>query len=713
MIDSVKISAVMQNSYQAGGSMSKLGIKKTENGKGKFVSLAVRIPTIVIGAVLVVVVIICIAFGILTVRSINELAKKQINNVARENVLTIQKYMDGMNIYADTLGDSVMNYRTLGREDGEKAIIGALTRAVESGKIFSAYFAFEPNAFFSDTDNGLSYYVYKSGSGTATDILNDFDSYGEADYYAPTKASLKTHLTDPYEYELSDGTVVWLITLSTPIVENGKFIGVANCDMLLDTLSQLDYTNGNYKSSYMTITDEKNTYLVHSKLPELAGQNVDYSESIVQTVLGGTTIIRSGIKDKIDGVSSFVVFAPVLLEGSDLTWVLTNIVHESEVYAPVYTSLLIIVIIGLVGIAVLGFVAFSIVRSALAPIKPLMKTAEDVGEFRLSDGRNNYDYPNNEFGKLAETFLSMSENLKSIIKDVDAVLGGMADGDFTTNSSCPEKYVGDMKNALISINSIQENLGNTLKDISESAERVAVNSSQISDGSQALAQGATEQAGSVQELSSTINNVSEEVKNNADNAGRASTIALRTKDAIAVSNEEMSKLTASMDSIEEASNKIQDVISIIDNIAFQTNILSLNAAIEAARAGQAGKGFAVVADEVGNLAKRSQEAAQSTSDLIQMVTEAVDRGKGITDETAAALDRVSGYADETNEMIKEISEASVNQSEALGQISIGISQISEVVQTNSSTSEESAAASIELANEANKLKEIVKPFKLR
>ena len=168
-----------------------------------------------------------------------------------------------------------------------------------------------------------------------------------------------------------------------------------------------------------------------------------------------------------------------------------------------------------------------------------------------------------------------------------------------------------------------------------------------------------------------------------------------------------------MDSIEEASNKIQDVISIIDNIAFQTNILSLNAAIEAARAGQAGKGFAVVADEVGNLAKRSQEAAQSTSDLIQMVTEAVDRGKGITDETAAALDRVSGYADETNEMIKEISEASINQSEALEQISIGINQISDVVQTNSSTSEQSAAASIELANEANNLKEIVKPFKLR
>ena len=693
--------------------MSKSGKRKTENGNGKFVSLAVRIPTVVVGAVLVVIVIICIAFGILTTRSINELAQKQISNVAKENVLTIQKYMDGMKMYADALGDGVMNYRKLGREDGEAAIVGALTRAVESGRIFSAYFAFEPNAFFSGTDKGLSYYVYKSGTGTATDILYDYDSYGGADYYAPTKASLSTHLTDPYEYELSDGTVVWLITLSTPIVENGRFIGVANCDMLADTLKDLEYTNGDYKTSYMTVTDENNTYIVHSKLPEMVGQVVDFDEATVKRVIGGETVIKPHAQDKIDGVSAIAVFAPVQLEGSDLHWVLTNIVHNSEVYVPVYTSILIIVVIGLVGIVVLGFVALTVVRSSLAPIKPLMKTAEDVGEFRLSDSRNDYDYPNNEFGKLAETFLSMSDNLKAIITDVGAVLGGMAEGDFTANSSCPEKYVGDMKNALISINSIQDTLGNTLKDISESAERVAVNSTQISDGSQALAQGATEQAGSVQELSSTINDVSEEVKHNAANAANASSIALRTKEAIAVSNEEMSKLTASMDSIEEASNKIQDVISIIDNIAFQTNILSLNAAIEAARAGQAGKGFAVVADEVGNLAKRSQEAAQSTSDLIQMVTEAVDRGKGITDDTAEALERVSGYADETNDMIKEISDASVNQSEALEQISIGISQIAEVVQTNSSTSEESAAASIELANEANKLKEIVKPFKLR
>jgi methyl-accepting chemotaxis protein len=691
-----------------------MGKLKKDNGTSSnkpFVSLAVRIPTIVASAVLVVVAIICVAFGFMTFRNIDSMAKNQIENVAKQNVITVQKYMNGMNIYADALGSSILNYRTLGREDGETAIVNALTQAVESGKVFSAYFAFEPNGLFEGTPDGLSYYVYKSNGSTATDILNDYETYSGADYYAPTKEKLKTHVTAPYAYELTDGTTVYLITLSTPILDDGKFIGVANCDMLADTLGELSYSNGDYDSAYVTLSDATNMYIANTGNPDLVGETEGYSTETTSAVFSGQTLIKS-VKDKLSGVDSFCIYAPVLLDGSDLQWMLTNTVHKKEVHAAIYSSLLIVVVIGIVGIVALALIASVVLRNSLNPIKNLMKMAEDVGNFNLSSDATDFKYQNDELGALASIFEKMSNNLRQIIRDVDHVLKEMANGDFTVTSTCPEKYVGDMHSTLESINQIKATLGNSLREINESASKVASNSSQISDGSQALAQGATEQAGSVQELSATINTVNEDVKGNAQNAERASDIAMQTKDAIDVSNAEMHKLTDSMDAIEEASNKIQDVISIIDNIAFQTNILSLNAAIEAARAGQAGKGFAVVADEVGNLAKRSQEAAQSTSDLIQMVTDAVSKGKDITDETAEALKRVSGYADETNNMIKNISEASAKQADALNQISVGINQISMVVQQNSSTSEESAAASIELANEANRLHDLVAPFKL-
>lgn len=690
--------------------MSKTERNIKKGGSKPFISLAVRIPVIIAAAVFVVVAIICVAFGFMTFQSVDNMAQDQMRNIAGQNVLTVQKYMNGMNVYADALGNSILNYESMGRETGEKAILSELTDAVSSGKIFSAYFAFEPNGLFPDTPDGLSYYVYTSGSGIATDIYNDYDTYSGEDYYAPTKEMLATHVTAPYPYELTDGTSVYLITLSTPIIKNGNFIGVANCDMLVDTLQKLTYTNGGYESNYTTLSDKDNVYIAHTGDAKSIGEKAGFSMEKTEKCLGGETFINS-VHDFIGDASSFAIFTPVTLEGTDLGWVLTDIVHKKELYADLYRSLAIVAVIGVIGILLLGFISAIIVRRALAPIKPLMGIAEDVGNFNLNKNHA-ANYPNDELGALAKIFLKMEDNLRLIIQDMDQVLADMAQGDFTKNSSCPDRYVGDMRSTLESVNKIRSMLGNSLKQINASAAKVANNSSQISSGAQALAQGATEQAGSVQELSATISDVNEEVKGNAENAERASGIALKTQEAIKVSNEEMSKLTESMDAIEEASNKIQDVISIIDNIAFQTNILSLNAAIEAARAGQAGKGFAVVADEVGNLAKRSQEAAQSTSDLIQMVTEAVNKGKGITDDTAEALKTVSGYADETNRMIKQISEASMKQADSLNQISIGINQISEVVQNNSSTSEESAAASIELANEANRLNELVEPFKL-
>jgi methyl-accepting chemotaxis protein len=495
-------------------------------------------------------------------------------------------------------------------------------------------------------------------------------------------------------------------------MDNGKFIGVSNCDVELSSMADLEYSNGGYNSAYVTVNDSNKTYLANTGDPATVGQTADFPDDTIEAVTGGEKIINS-VKDNIGGKQSFAIFVPVKITGTDINWVLTSIVHKDEVRASVYQSLMIVAVIGIIGVVALVLISSFIVNKSLAPVKPLMKIAENVGQFNLSEVDDNYKYPNDEIGELAGTFTHMAENLKRIIEDLGFMLSVMSEGDFTVESTCAGNYVGDMRSALDSMNTIKSTLGRTLKYISISAGKVSDNSSQISDGSQALAQGATEQAGSVEELSSTISSVNDKVQYNAENAEKASKIAMRTKDAITESNQEMHKLTTSMDEIEEASNKIQDVISIIDNIAFQTNILSLNAAIEAARAGQAGKGFAVVADEVGNLAKKSQEAAKDTAALIEQTIEAVQKGGEISAQTSESINSVSHGAKQITEIVSKISAASVEEAEGIQSLTQGIDQISSVVQTNAATAQESAASSDEMTKLAKTLSNEVGRFQLK
>lgn len=681
--------------------------------KRRKLSLSVTIPSTISVVVAFILIVICVAFTVLSSKMVRSMTNNQLEAVSRENSLIVEKYLQGMETYAEALGQSVLNYREMGQKDGEKTIISALTKAVESGKTFSAYFAFEPNAFFDKTPEGLSYYVYPSGNGVKVDILNDYDTYKDQDYYAPTKETKITHITKPYAYEMTDGSTTYLITLSTPILtKEGEFIGVANCDMNVSTLYELSYTNGGYTNQHTGFIDTDMTYIMDSADPLLAGNTAQGSTALFDMIKSNGSFIANGLDDVL-GMDAYVIYTPVKLEGSDLSWANVFVVSSSEAMAQLRTIVIAIAVIGVIGILILLILVFFIIRHSLKPIVPLTTMAEAVGNFNLNGSNTSYDFPANEFGTLASVFRKMSHNLREIINDEDYLLASLADGDFTADSRIPDDYIGDMASSLQSVNKIKSTLGASLKEISNSSDRVALNSRQIADGATSLAQGATEQSSEIDQLSEMIQAVDDEIKANALSATQASEIAEKTKASIIESNADMEKLKDAMDEIASASAQIQTVISLIDSIAFQTNILALNAAIEAARAGSAGKGFAVVADEVRNLAQKSAEAAASTGTLINTSVEAVEKGKDIATETAAALLEVASYADQTNNMINTITEASNKQASAISQINTGITQISAVVQTNSSTSEESAAASTELSQEAGRLRDLVSPFKLR
>lgn len=347
-------------------------------------------------------------------------------------------------------------------------------------------------------------------------------------------------------------------------------------------------------------------------------------------------------------------------------------------------------------------------RAVSRPISQLTDAAK-----KLAAGALNIEidyYSKDEVGTLAEMFREMSGSMKAVIKDIGQQLGAMSNGDFTVAPRA--EYTGDyvsIKNALINI---RESLSNILNEINLSADQVFSGSAQVSDSAQTFSEGAADQAGSIEELAAAINEISFQVRETAANMEAARRLTAKAGEQVAVSNRQMEEMLLAMGEIGAKTEQIRAINNTIEEIAFQTNILALNAAVEAAHAGESGKGFAVVAGEVRRLAGKSTDAAKRTSDLIDGTVQAVEKGRKIANITAESLHNVVESTNEVLNTVDKIDEAAQHQAGSIVQVTQEIDQISYVVQNNSATSEESAAASEELSGQAQMLKELVGRFKI-
>ncbi|WP_243270290.1 methyl-accepting chemotaxis protein [Hungatella hominis] len=370
-----------------------------------------------------------------------------------------------------------------------------------------------------------------------------------------------------------------------------------------------------------------------------------------------------------------------------------------------------VIILGGISVAVSIVFGVYITRGITLPVTELEQAARAMAKGEFSAVCVAYD-SRDELGSLAGDIRSMVNTLTDVIQNETYILNEMAEGNFSVQSERDEYYIGEFEQLMRSMKKISRGLSELLLQISRSADNVAAGSEQVSSSSQNLAQGTTEQAASVEELTGMMSEISDQAYRNSRDAQEASEKAQMVKENATESSRSMQEMVKAMAEISGKSDEIRKIVKTIEDFSFQTNILALNAAVEAARAGDRGKGFSVVANEVRSLANQSSAASKSTAALIQSSLQAVENGRRIANETDNALAEVVSGIDNVSELLFHITDASSKQFDANRQVTENINLISEVVQTNSATAEECAAASEELASQAQLLKELVSHFKL-
>lgn len=309
-----------------------------------------------------------------------------------------------------------------------------------------------------------------------------------------------------------------------------------------------------------------------------------------------------------------------------------------------------------------------------------------------------------EFGVLTDEFNTVIENVRAQSEIAEEVASGNLCVIVKPRSE--EDMLGNALKKMVKRNHA------ALSNINDSAFQVMTSSSQVASASEALAQGSTEQASAIEEITVSINDIAEKTNENATKAADAKKLMSKVIDDVNRENEQMKEMVDAMNDINKSSENISKIIKVIDDIAFQTNILALNAAVEAARAGEVGKGFAVVAEEVRSLAAKSSQAAAETAELIENSIKTVEAGSEIANETAKSLAEMTSQVKETEGIVNDIAEASNYQAVAITQVNQAIEQVSQVVQNNSATSEECAAASIELSDQSKRMRDMIAVYKL-
>lgn len=532
----------------------------------------------------------------------------------------------------------------------------------------------------------------------------------ERGWYQTAKSTRATVVTDPY-IDAITGKIV--ITVASPLLSENEVLGVCGLDIEIGELVSVCQGLKADEGGYAVLVDGSDNIVAHAENQEYSHQLLadGKTEKVTKLVdiapiykdvlaAAGSTNVVSG-----KGYDGSMRYFPVVPIG-DTGWKVLYAADYDEAMSRLNNIIILAVIVSLVAIFGGGLFFWLKFTKRLKPLSAIENIVTN-----MSNGVLEHSYPkaaNDEIGTICGALMQTNRSLKSYIDEIEKILSDMAEGKFTYDSSV--KFVGEFTAMEQSIKHICNAMNSTFAELNTVSEQISDGSRSVSVGASELARAVNDETRLIVEVSANLGDINNRVSQSAQNAFSVKEKALKAADAVSAGNEKMQELVNIMDSISRSADEIVKINSTIEDIAFQTNILALNASIEAARAGAAGKGFAVVAEEVRNLAAKSSDASKITAELIENTVKAIESGTAAANSTAEML---SGIVVETNSIsgsVSEIADVSEEQKTMLAEISVKLGEVETVIEKTDSAAQNSAAASEELDSQAALLKEHLDRF---
>lgn len=555
-------------------------------------------------------------------------------------------------------------------------------------------------------DNLAANYGFTSGNILDVNGISrkDGTDFSDRDYAKKALAG-EVNISD---LTLSKYTGNYGFSVASPVYRGNQTInGVVyyrmDVDFMSEILNQIEISEG----SYTYLVDGSGMVIVHPDASLIGTYNITDKKDGVGNISDKILAQESGAGEYSEKDEDYLCgYSPVAGTNG---WTIVVAAPKADFMGAAndtMRTLLVVDVLALVISLILATLFASRIGKAVHKVsQTLTSLSEGDLEHQIEQSKRK-----DEIGQLQNSARELQQTFKEIIHETNTILGGMANYDLTKDAM--NSYPGDFNQLSDAVNRIRDILQKLIRVVQESANSVGTGSCELADAAEAVATGTTTQASSINQLVLNVEEMTECIVRNSDSEERVQKRLQELETLIINGNSEMEQLCDVVSQVENMSSDIKDISGTIESIAFQINILALNASVEAARVGESGQGFAVVAGEVGNLAAKTTDSSKQIAELITNCLEKIESAMTCADSTAKCLKDIVENSEQISKAFTDITADTKEQADKSSRIKMEISNISDVVQVNSATAEETAAATMNLSEQAQNLSKMISKFRV-